>query len=148
MADATGATTTTLAPEAGSRTDRIELLQQLSGGTLGAVHKARNPKLNRTVALRQVQVPEWLDDADDLIKRFLAEARAASALDHRNIARLYTGGFKGFTVFLTSEFVDGLNIKEHAANRNLGMPELISLAKQLCAALDCAHQKNVIHQAL
>src|SRR5262249_28281617 len=102
MEDATGATTPALTAESASRTDRRDLLQQLSG-TIGVVHKARNPKLNRVVALRQVQVPEWLDDVDDLIKRILAEARAASALDHPHIARLYTGGYKKFTVFLTSE---------------------------------------------
>lgn len=130
------------------RTDRLELLQQLSGGSVGLVHKARNPKLNRTVALRQLQVPEWLDDVDDLIKRILAEARAASALDHPNIARLYTGGYKGFTVFLTSEFVDGPNIREFVASHNLGVAEIIGLGKQLCAALDCAHQKKVLHNAL
>lgn len=140
---------TTLTPaEPSSRTDRLELLQQLTGGPVGLVHKARNPKLNRTVALRQVQVPEWLDDADDLIKRILAEARTASVLDHPNIARLYTGGYKGFTVFLTSEFVEGPNVREFVASRKLGVAEIITLGKQLCAALDHAHQKNVVHNAL
>src|SRR5579864_5820669 len=148
MAEATGAATTTLTPEAGPRTDRLELIQQLSGGTVGVVHKARNPKLNRLVALRQVQVPEWLDDVEDLLKRILAEARAASALDHPNIARLFTGGYKGFTVFLTAEFVEGQNIKEFVSTRNLGVAEIIALGKQLCAALDYAHQKNVLHNAL
>jgi len=148
MEDATGAATVTSTSEAGPRTDRLELLQQLGGATIGTVHKARNPKLNRTVALRQLQVPEWLDDAEDLIKRILAEARAASALDHPNITRLYTGGYKKFTVFLTSEFVEGTNIKEYVSSRNLGLTEIIGLAKQLCAALDFAHQKKVNHSAL
>ena len=148
MEDATGAATITPTSEAGPRTDRLELLQQLSGATIGTVHKARNPKLNRTVALRQLQVPEWLDDADDLIKRILAEARAASALDHPNITRLYTGGYKKFTVFLTSEFVEGTTIKEYVSSRNPGVTEIIGLAKQLCAALDFAHQKKVNHYAL
>lgn len=145
-AQATAPSPSTAAPS--PRTDRLELLQQLSGGSVGLVHKARNPKLNRTVALRQLQVPEWLDDVDDLIKRILAEARAASALDHPNIARLYTGGYKGFTVFLTSEFVDGPNIREFVTSHNLGVAEIIALGKQLCAALDCAHQKKVLHNAL
>ena len=148
MEDAQGAATTAPPAEPSPRTDRLELLQQLSGGSVGVVHKARNPKLNRIVALRQLQVPEWLDDADDLVKRILADARAASALDHPNIARLYTGGFKGFTVFLTSEFVDGANIREFASNRNLGVADIIALGKQFCSALDYAHQKKVFHNAL
>lgn len=146
MEQATGAAPTTLSPEPSPRTDRLELLQQMSGGTVGVVHQAKNPKLNRLVALRQVQVPEWLDDVDDLLKRILAEARSASALDHPNIARLYTGGYKKFTVFLTSEFVEGVNIKEFT--RNLGVAEIMALGKQLCSALDSAHQKNVIHYGL
>ena len=147
MEDAQAATAAPTA-ESGPRTDRLELLQQLGAGTVGTVHKARNPKLNRTLALRQLQVPEWLDDVEDLIKRILAEARAGSALDHPNIARLYTGGYKGFTVFLTAEFVDGIGIKEFVSSRNLGVTEIVALGKQLCAALEFAHQKNVVHNAL
>lgn len=148
MEDSRGATTTAPPAESGPRTDRLELLQQLTGGSVGTVHKARNPKLNRTLVLRQLQVPEWLDDVEDLIKRILAEARAASSLDHPNIARLYTGGYKGFTVFLTAEFVDGIGIREYASSRNLGVTEIVALGKQLCAVLDHAHQKNVVHNAL
>src|SRR5579863_7727768 len=148
MEDAQGALTATATAEANARTDRLELIQRLNAGSVGSVHKARNPKLNRTLALRQVQVPEWLDDVDELIKKILAEARAGSALDHPNIARLYTGGYKGFTIFLTSEFVDGPNVKEFASSRNLSVAEIIGLGKQLCSALDYAQQKNVLHHAL
>jgi eukaryotic-like serine/threonine-protein kinase len=148
MSDATGATAIAPLAETGSRTDRLELLQQLSGATVGVVHKARNPKLNRTLVLRQVQVPEWLDHVDELIKRILAEARRANALDHPNIARLYTGGFRGFTIFLTSEFVEGANIKEFASSGNLSIADLIALARQLLAALDYAYDKKVVHYAL
>src|SRR5947207_2362154 len=118
MSETNGAATPAPAVEPGPRTDKLELLQQLSGGSVGVVHKAKNPKIDRIVALRQMQVPEWLDDVEDLLKRILAEARAASALDHPNIARLYTGGYKGFTVFLTSEFVDAPGLKEFVSSRN------------------------------
>jgi serine/threonine-protein kinase len=147
MAEATGATTSAPPAESGPRTDRLELLQQC-GGTVGAVHKARNPKLNRVVALRQLQVPDWLDDAEDLIKRILADARNAGALDHPNIARLLTAGYKGFTVFLTSEFVEGQNIKDYVAAQKLGIPQIVGLARQLCLALDYAHEKKIVHYAL
>jgi serine/threonine protein kinase len=150
MPDATGATSTAPAPapEASPRSDRLELIQQLSGGSVGVVYKAKNPKIDRVVALRQIQVPEWLDDVEDLLKRMLAEARGANALDHKNIARLYTGGYKGFTVFLTSEFVEGVGLKAYVSSRNSNLPEIMELVKQLCSALDCAHAKNVFHPAL
>ena len=147
MAEATGAATPAPSAESGPRTDRLELLQQY-GGTIGVVHKARNPKLNRVVALRQLQVPDWLDDADDLIKRIIDEARSAGALDHPNIARLFTAGYKGFTIFLTAEFVEGQNVKEFVNTQKLGVPQIVALGKQLCAALDSAHQKRILHYAL
>jgi serine/threonine-protein kinase len=100
------------------------------------------------MALRQLQVPEWLDNADDLIRRVLAEARNAGALDHRNIARLFTAGYKGFTIFLTSEFVEGQNIRDFVFNQKAGIPQIVALARQLCSALDYAQQKKIVHYAL
>src|SRR5947207_712167 len=148
MSETNGAATTAPIAEPAPRTDKLELLQQLSGGSMGVVHKAKNPKIDRTVALRQIQVPEWLDDVEDLLKRIIAEARAASVLEHSSIARLYTGGYKGFTVFLTSEFVDAPNLKEFVNSRNPSITDVLALARQLCSALDCAHEKKVLHNAL
>lgn len=147
MAEATGATTPAPPAESGPRTDRLELLQQC-GGTIGVVHKARNPKLARVVALRQLQVPDWLDNVDELIKRILDEARSAGALDHPNIARLLTAGYKGFTIYLTSEFVEAPNIRDYAYSQNLGVPQILALGRQLCAALEYSHQKKILHYAL
>src|SRR5213075_3280061 len=102
------ATATAVAP----RTDRLELVKELPRGSVGAVHQARNPQQNRSVVLRKFEVPEWLEDANDLLKKILTEAKAASALDHPNIARLYTCGYKDFTVFMTAEFIEGQNLKD------------------------------------
>src|SRR6516225_8908919 len=136
--------TTAAAP----RTDRLELVKEMSRGSIGVVHKAKNAQANRVIALRQFEVPEWLDDVDELLKRILAEARAASALDHPNIAKLYTCGYKGFTVFMTSEFAEGQSLKEIMASRQPELAEVLAWAKQLCGALDYAHGKGVFHHFL
>jgi hypothetical protein len=133
---------------AAPRTDRLELVKELTRGSIGVVHKARNPQLGRVIALRQFEVPQWLDDVNDLLKRILAEARGASALDHVNIAKLYTCGYKGFTVFMTADFIEGKSLKEIIASRSLELPEILPLARQLCAALDYAHEKGVFHHFL
>jgi serine/threonine protein kinase len=112
------------------------------------VHQARNPQQNRSVALRKFEVPEWLDDANELIQKIVAEAKAASALDHPNIAKLHTCGYKDFTLFMTAEFVEGQNLKEFMARRQPEMSEVLQLAKQLLAALDYAHGKGVCHNFL
>ncbi len=140
--------TTAASTPAAPRTDRLELVKELGRGSIGVVHKARNPQLGRTIALRQFEVPQWLDDVNELLKKILAEAKSASALDHPNIARLYTCGYKGFTVFMTAEFVEGQTLKELMAARSPEMPEVLALAKQLCEALDYAHGKGVFHHFL
>jgi len=139
---------TTPGTPAAPRTDRLEVLKELGRGSIGVVRKARNPQLDRLLALRQFEVPEWLDDADDVIKRILSEARAASALDHPAIARLYTCGYKGFTLLVTSEFVEGQTLSELMGSRTPELAEVLSFAKQLCSALDYAHSKGVFHHFL
>jgi serine/threonine-protein kinase len=141
-------TTTTASTPAAPRTDRLELVKELGRGSIGVVHKARNPQLGRLIALRQFEVPQWLDDVNELLKKILAEAKAASALDHPNITRLYTCGYKGFTVFMTAEFVEGQTLKEILAARAPDLPEILAWAKQLCEALDYAHDKGVFHHFL
>lgn len=140
--------TGTNTPAPGPRTDRLELVKELGRGSIGVVYKARNPQLGRLIALRQFEVPEWLDDVNDLLKRILVEARAASVLDHPSIARLYTCGYKGFTVFVTAEFVEGQTLRELMAARSPELTEILPWAKQLCAALDYAHDKGVFHHFL
>jgi len=146
-AEATTATTTT-ATAATPRTDRLELIKELPRGSIGVVHHARSPQQNRSVALRKFEVPEWLDDAQDLIKKILTEARAASTIEHPNIARLHTCGFKDFTLFMTSEFIEGQTLRELMSKRQPEMGEVLQLAKQLCLALDAAHSKGVFHNFL
>lgn len=130
------------------RTDRLELTKELGRGSIGIVHKARNSQSGRVIALRQFEVPQWLDDVNDLLKRILAEAKGASVLDHANIGRLYTCGYKGFTVFLTSEFVDGETLKAVMASRAIELPDVLTMSRQLSDALDYAHDKGVFHHFL
>jgi serine/threonine protein kinase len=152
---ATGtATATGIAPDtatnaaAAPRTDRLELVKELPRGSVGVVHQARNPQQNRSVVLRKFEIPEWLDDVSGLLQKILAEARAASALDHPNIAKLHTCGYKDFTVFMTAEFVEGETLKEFMAKRQPDMSEALQLAKQLLSALDHANNKGVFHNFL
>ncbi len=147
-ADTATATATATATPAAPRTDRLELVKELAKGSVGVVHQARNPQQNRNVVLRKFEVPEWLDDAADLIKKIVAEAKTASTLDHPNIAKLYTCGYKDFTVFMTAEFVEGQTLRELMQKRQLELSEVLQLAKQLCAAMDAAHAKGVFHNFL
>ncbi|HET7872893.1 MAG TPA: serine/threonine-protein kinase, partial [Terriglobales bacterium] len=144
----TTATASTSTAPTGPRTDRLEIVKEMVRGSIGQVHKARSPQQDRVTALRQFQVPQWLDDVKELMSRILAEARAASALEHPNIARFYTCGYKDFNVFMTAEFVEGQNLKEVMAGRVPDLDEILGLARQLLSALDYAHDKGVFHHFL
>ncbi len=143
-AGSTAASSATASP----RTSSLELVKELPRGSVGIVHQARNPQQNRFVALRKFEVPEWLDDAQELLKKIVAEAKTAGALEHPNIARLYTCGYKDFTVFMTAEFVEGQTLREVMSKRQLEMPEVLQFARQLGSALDAAHAKGVFHHFL
>ncbi len=130
------------------RVDRLEVIQELPRGSIGTVRKAKNARSRRVVALRQFEAPQWLDDVQDLLDHILAEAKVASTLQHPNIATLHTCGYKDFTVFMTSEFVEGPSLKEATAGRPLSLPDVLAVAKQLGAALDLAHSQGVVHHAL
>jgi protein kinase-like protein/PEGA domain-containing protein len=123
-------------------------VQELGRGSIGQVHKARSPQQDRLTALRQFQVPQWLDDVTDLMNRILTEARAASGLEHPNIARLYTCGYKDFNVFVTAEFVEGQTLKDATAARTPDLDQVLNWARQLFSALDYAHGKGVFHHFL
>ena len=141
-------TTTTASTPAAPRTDRLELMRELARGSVGTVHKARNPQFDRSMALRQFQIPEWLDDVNELLQRILAEARGGSSLDHPNIAHLYTCGYKDCNVFMTAEFIEGQTLKEVMSGRTPDLNEILGWAKQLCAAVDHASEKGVYHHFL
>jgi len=128
--------------------DKLEILQELPRGSMGTVHKARLSQSQRVMALRQFEVPQWLDDVQDLQKQILSVAQSASQLQHPNIARVYTCGHKEFSVYVSAEFVDAPGIKEAMTTRTLGLNEVLAIAKQLCAALDYAHSKGVVHYCL
>ncbi len=137
--------TTTTAP----RVNRLEMMQELPRGSMGTVHKARSTQSERVVALRQFAAPQWMDDVDDLLRRIMAEAQAANTLQHPNIVPLLTCGYKDFTVFMTSEFIDAPSAREFmSSTRCLSVSEVVSVAKQLGSALDYAHSKGVVHHCL
>ncbi|MGH9568846.1 MAG: serine/threonine protein kinase, partial [Candidatus Angelobacter sp.] len=141
-------TITTASTPTAPPTDRLELVDSLGRGSIGQVHKARSSRTERMTALRQFEIPQWLDDVNELMQKILTEARTASGLEHPNIARLYTCGYKDFNVFMTAEFVEGKTLQEVMSIRTPELAEVLDVARQLLAALDYAHEKNAFHHFL
>ena len=118
----------------------------LGAGAMGQVYRARDPKLNRDVALK-VLPPEFAVDADRLV-RFKREAQMLAALNHPNIAAIYGFEDASSEYALVLELVDGPTLAEVIARGPLTLDETLIIARQIAEALEAAHDKGIIHRDL
>ena len=111
---------------------------------MGEVYRARDTRLDRLVALKIL--PVEATGNPDRARRFLQEARAASALSHPNVAHIYeVGDFEG-AHFIAMEYIDGETLGRRIAGKPLPGAELIEIAAQAADALDEAHAKGIVHR--
>src|SRR5512136_2058124 len=113
---------------------------------MGEVFLARDTVLDRSVALKFL--PETAQQAPEAQKRLLREARAAAALDHPFICKIYdTGEIEGKT-FIAMEHIEGRTLKEKLAKGRLEMKEALRIASEIAEALETAHDKGIVHRDL
>jgi predicted Ser/Thr protein kinase len=123
----------------------LEVLELIGAGGMGAVYTARQPSLDRVVALKIVQSPRG-DDDPVFAERFAREARAMAKLDHPNIVTIHESGEAGGLPFLLMEYIDGVTLREAMVNRLLTTTEALAVIPQVCDALDFAHRTGVVHR--
>jgi hypothetical protein len=128
----------------GQRVSRYEVLEYLGEGGAGAVYKARDTELQRTVALK-VLARENLRDRDE---RFRQEARTASSLNHPNITTVYEIGRDGDTEFIAMEYVAGRTLADVLAAGKLPWREAAGYAAAIADALVTAHDVGIVHRDL
>lgn len=132
-----------IAPK-GQQIGPYTVAELLGAGGMGEVYKAHDQRLDRHVAIKFVSRP-IADDARS-VERFEREARAASALNHPNICVVHdVGEFQG-RPYLVMELLEGQSLKERIAHKALPTQELVSIARQVCTALQAAHDKNIVHR--
>ncbi len=121
-----------------------ELLERLGQGGMGEVFLARDRILNRRVALKFLQ-PE--KEKDELwLRRLMREARAAAALDHPYICKVYeTGRFQGRD-FIAMEYVEGEKLSRRIERGPLPLEEALRIGLEIAEALECAHGKGIVHR--
>src|SRR5262245_43618865 len=120
------------------------IVAKLGVGGQGAVYKAVNTKLNRTVVLKVL--PRELTANGVNLKRFEREARLASSLDHPNICAIYDLAFHDDLHFIVMQHVEGVNVRELVNGRPLELKSALSIAIQVCDALVAAHNRGIIHR--
>jgi serine/threonine protein kinase/Tfp pilus assembly protein PilF len=127
----------------GRTISHYQVLSLLGAGGMGEVYLARDPRLDRTVALK-ILPEEFAADADRM-QRFTREARAASALNHPNVAAIYDVGESDGIPFIAMEHVEGETLLARIGGR-LTPPEVVDIAVQAADALDLAHAKGITHR--
>jgi len=123
---------------------QLEILGLLGAGGMGAVYKARQPALDRLVALKIL--PAKSADGVNFAERFNREARALARLSHPNIVAVHEFGQAGGLHFFIMEFVDGANLRQLEQSCRLSPREALQIIPQICDALQYAHDEGVVHR--
>lgn len=133
--------------EAGDQIGPYVLTEKLGEGGFGVVWKAEQEKpIARTIALKVVKAGM---DTKEVLGRFQAERQALALMDHSNIARvLDAGATETGRPYFVMELVAGLPITKYCDEERLGIPERLALFRDVCAAVNHAHQKGIIHRDL
>ncbi|MEA2488852.1 MAG: eukaryotic-like serine/threonine-protein kinase, partial [Acidobacteriota bacterium] len=130
----------------GSRVGPYEIVSLRGAGGMGEVYRARDTRLDRTVALKIL--PPGLSGNEELRARFEGEARAISALSHPNICALYDVGSDGGTEYLVMEFLEGETLAERLGRGPLPGSQLVRIGAQIAEALQQAHRAGITHRDL
>ncbi|HEU5238820.1 MAG TPA: protein kinase, partial [Pyrinomonadaceae bacterium] len=131
----------------GTKLGRYEIRSKIGEGGMGEVYLAQDTsELGRTVALKIVSAEVAKDK--DRLQRFTQEARTVSNLNHPNILTIHEFGQTESVSFIATEFVDGLTLRAHLANRRLKLIDVLDVAIQIVGALNAAHEAGVTHRDL
>ncbi len=134
----------TIAP--GSRLGQYEIVSLIGQGGMGEVYKARDTRLDRTVAIK-VLLAHVADDPD-LRQRFEREAKTISSLNHPHICTLYDIGQQDGTDYLVMEYLEGETLAARLTKGPLPTDQVLRYATEIADALDKAHRKGITHRDL
>src|SRR5580765_775397 len=126
---------------------RYEITGELGRGAMGVVYKALDPTISLTVALNTMRLDVHGLDAQEMVRRFQNEARAAGVLNHPNIVTIYDAGEQDGIFYIAMEFIEGTTLHELLAEKRvLATDEVLQLTRQICRGLDYAHSNGIVHR--
>jgi tetratricopeptide (TPR) repeat protein len=132
-------------PLIGTTVGHYEIVAKLGGGGMGVVYKARDSRLERSVALKFLPA-QWSHD-EDAKRRFMREAQAASATDHPSICTIHgIDQAADGQLFIVMAYYEGITLKQRLENGPLPVEEALEIATQLAQGLARAHKAGVVHR--
>src|ERR1017187_3398343 len=130
----------------GDKLGPYEILSPVGAGGMGEVYKARDTRLDRLVAIKILPHEKTFDE--ERKRRFLQEAKAASALNHPNIVTIYDVGSENGIDFLVMELVSGKSLDQLIPRNGMRVSEILRAAVQIADAFSKAHAAGIVHRDL
>ncbi len=130
----------------GTKLGPYEIQSPLGAGGMGEVYRARDTRLERTVAIKVL--PHHLSSNPDLKQRFEREARSISSLNHPRICTLHDVGHQDGVDFLVMEYLDGETLAERLRNVSLPLKEALRVGVEVCEAMEAAQRVGLVHRDL
>src|SRR5439155_22936308 len=115
-------------------------------GGMGEVYRARDTRLDRTVAIKIL--PSHLSQKAEAKERFEREARAISSLNHPNICHLYDIGSQDGVSYIVMEYLEGETLSDRLRKGPLPLEQLLKCGIEICAGLEKAHRNGIVHRDL
>src|SRR5689334_2770451 len=122
----------------------LEILELIGQGGMGFVFKARQPRLDRFVALKVL--PQSLATDHAFADRFAREGRLLARLNHPNIVTIHDFGQANGFFYLLMEFVDGVNLRQAMKAGRFTPAQALAVVPKICEALEFAHSEGVLHR--
>jgi serine/threonine protein kinase len=128
----------------GTKLGPYEILMHIGSGGMGEVYRAKDTRLDRTVAIKIL--PSHLSSNVDLKQRFEREARTISSLSHPHICALHDIGHQDGIDYLVMEFVEGETLADKLSKGALPIDQVLRYGMQIADALDNAHKQGIVHR--
>jgi serine/threonine-protein kinase len=128
---------------------RYQIVSELGKGTMGVVYKAKDPKINRFVAIKVIRFSDDFDEEvlQEVKSRFLREAEIAGQLSHPSIITVFDVGEDRDLTYMAMECLEGRSLSHYCKKENLlPVPRAVEIVENIAGALDHAHRANVIHR--
>jgi serine/threonine-protein kinase len=125
---------------------RYKILGELGRGSMGVVYRAKDPALDRVVALKTIILSDDADNRKEYEKRFAQEARAAGKLNHPSIVTTFDFGEDGDLAYLAMELLEGTDLRTRLKKGALPTAEAVDIAVQVADGLGFAHERGIVHR--